>query len=130
MTQLAQGTYPLLAALFLWLNGWLHHIWQGFPKNVKGRGNPPSWGMGNFAAEEFFYLVVGIWYGMILTIWTFLNAKNNILKSKLAWLVSTEYEVKIKIVQPGLILEIEGSVYQRCKRALFPYTKYKRAALI
>ena len=45
---------------------------------VTGRGIPPLvWGKQNFA-EEIFYSVVGTWE-LILTIWTFFKAKNNIL---------------------------------------------------
>ena len=51
----------LFAALFLWLNGWSCHIWQIFPNSIKGEGGKRQ--------------------GVILTIWTFFKAKNNILWS-------------------------------------------------
>ena len=79
-----------------------------FPKQYEGGGRKsPSVArkMGNFAVGESFIKWVGIWQGMILTIWTIFKAKKhsvNIeyrLKSKLAWLVCAEYKLKIKIVQ-------------------------------
>ena len=52
----------------------LHASDQGFPN--RGGGIPPHWrGMGIFAI----YMIVETWGEVILTIQTFLKAKNNIL---------------------------------------------------
>ena len=75
-----------------------------------GRVNSPQWGESEICCGGFFYQVVRTWGGVILTIQTFLKAKNSILqhsvntepsiKIKISiTCVSKEYEIKIKMVQ-------------------------------
>ena len=53
--------------------------------------------MGNFAKRKLIYMVVGTWGGVILTVWTFFKAKNNIRLI----CVYKESEVKIEMVGLG-----------------------------
>ena len=63
----------------------LHAPDQGFPNSVEGWGDYPpppipKKGDGKFCWENLVYMVVGTCGGVILTIWTFFKAKNNILQ--------------------------------------------------
>ena len=55
---------------------------QGYPNSIKGEGKiSPNGREGGIlvGGGEFFYWVLGIWAGVIVTIQTFFKAKNNIL---------------------------------------------------
>ena len=53
---------------------------QGFPNSVEGWWKfLQQWGDEKFSWGDLIYVVVGCWGGVILTIWTFFKAKNNIL---------------------------------------------------
>ena len=68
--------------------------------------------------ERFFYWVLGIWGGEILTIWTFFKAKKhsaNIehrLKLKLVWPVCTE-SIKLKLSGTGAMTPVRNEVFMK-----------------
>ena len=51
------------------------HILQYFQNSIKGLGISAHWGEGKFCWEGNFYVVVGIWGAVILTIQTFFRVK-------------------------------------------------------
>ena len=67
----------LVTHLFSVTSAMLHrsHILQYFQNSIKGLGISAHWGDGKFCWEGNFYVVVGIWGGVILTIQNFFRFK-------------------------------------------------------
>ena len=58
----------------------MHGPDQGFSNTAEESGNPsPVEENEKFCKENLIYMVMRTWEGVILTIWTFFKAKNNIL---------------------------------------------------
>ena len=80
-TPLPSQSPPSLLSLLPCFFGWIDDratLDRDFPNSVKGDGGTPrEWEI--LLWDNFFIGWVGIWWEVILTIWTFFKAKNNIL---------------------------------------------------